>query len=238
MRRHSYELSAAGRRSSTWRVKKILATVIVLSAMGSVTVSGTYGLMNSEQSNARTSVSTGTLTFGNTVETGTACYSYGGPSSNVNSACQAVYTSATENYPGTPLIAHVAILNNGSLGISNLAVYMPSCVAGNTPTAPTPGTANPCDPGGAQFYIQETTQAGAATTCWFPGASGACTFAADSLSTVAMNANSAASAISLGSGPAAGQTRYFVIGTQLPTNAGNSLQGRSATFALTWRART
>jgi hypothetical protein len=214
--------------------------VIVLSAVGSVTVSETYGLMNSEQTNARTSIATGTLTFSNIVETGTACYSYGGASSpgNVNTACQALYTSATENYPGTPVLSHIAILDNGSLDISNLSVYMPSCVAGNTPTAPVPGTASPCDPGGAQFYIQETTQAGVATKCWFPGASGSCTFTADSLNTIQTNANSAASAISLGAGPAAGQTRYFVVGMQLPANASNALQGRSATFALTWRART
>jgi hypothetical protein len=227
---------SSGRGSSTWLVKKVLASLIVIGALSSVTAGGTFALLNSQESNALTNVATGTLTFSNTVDTGTACFSYGGPASpsNTNVACSAFFTSATQNYPGVPLIARLTLTNNGSLDISHLSVYMPSCTNGTTPGAPTPGGGNPCAAGGAQFYIQETTSGFAATNCLYPAAAGACAFGTDSLSIFATNANSTATALDLGAGPAHAQARYFVIGMQLPSNASNTLQGQAAQFGLTW----
>ena len=48
------------------------------------------------------------------------------------------------------------------------------------------------------------------------------------------NLNTVTSALDVGAGPAAGATRYFKLGMQLPTNASNTLQGEEALFALTW----
>jgi hypothetical protein len=111
---------------------------------------------------------------------------------------------------------------------------MPSCASTTTPSAPSPGTANPCAAAGAQLYVQETDAAGAATQCWFPAAAGACAFASNSLFVFQANDNTAATALDLGAGPAAGASRYFVIGMRLPPNASNALQGRAALFSLTW----
>jgi hypothetical protein len=221
-------------------VKKLLASLMVLGAAGSITVSGTYGLLNSEGANPRSSVASGTLTFSDAVNSGSACYSYNGPSSpgNVNTACQPLFTSATENYPGAPATARVTITNNGSLAVSDLSVYMPSCASTVTPSAPTPGVANPCAAAGAQFYIQETDAAGTPTTCRFPAGAGACAFAANSLFVFQSNDNAPASALDLGAGPAAGAARYFTIGMQLPSNASNALQGRAALFSVTWHVTT
>jgi hypothetical protein len=217
--------------------KKLLASLMVVGAVGSMTVKSTYGLLNSEGSNPRSFVASGTLTFTNVVNTtGTTCYSYNGSSSsgNVNSACQALFTSATENYPGAAATAKVTIANNGSLDAADLSVYMPSCTATTTPGAPSPGGASPCAANGVQFYVQETDAAGTPTKCWFPSGAGACAFAANSLFVFQTNDNAPASALALGAGPAHAQSRYFAIGMRLAPNASNALQGQAALFSLRW----
>ncbi len=231
----------AGPASSTWRLKKMLAALIVFGALSSVTATGTFALLTSQETNAGGSVSSGTLTFDNVVNTGTACFSYGGPSSpgNVNTSCQALITSATLNYPGVAITpVKVTITNDGSIDAADLSVYMPSCTVAATPGAPAPGGANPCSTNGAQFYIQETTSTGTPTQCWFPSAVGACSFVASSLRTFAVNINTTTSALDLGKGPAHGTARYFLIGMQLPSTASNALQGEAAVFGLTWHMST
>jgi hypothetical protein len=215
------------------RAKQVLASMIVLGAMASITVTSTYGLLNSEETNVHSSVASGTLTFSNTVNSGSACYSYGGASSPGNqNTCSPLFTSATQNYPGAPATATVTIANNGSLDASDLSVYMPSCAVASTPGAPAPGGASPCAAGGAQFYVEEETPSG--PKCWFPAGAGACAFAANSLFVFQANEQTVASALDLGAGPAHGQTRTFTIGMQLPSNASNTLQGEEAVFSLTW----
>ena len=239
--RYRHVRASVGRTSSTWPLKKLLASLIAIGALGSITVSGTYALLSSEETNAGSSVASGTLTFSNTVATGTACLSYGGPSSpgNVNTGCDVLITATTLNYPGVPITPmNVTITNNGSIDANELSVYMPSCTAAATPGAPAPGGANPCSTGGAQMYIQETTSTGTATACRFPSGPVTCAFVANSMRALAVNASSPASAINLGSGPAHGQSRYFQIGLQLPSTASNALQGEAAVFALTWRMST
>jgi hypothetical protein len=212
---------------------------MVIGALTSVTVSGTFALLTSQESNARATVASGTLTFSDTVSSGT-CFSYIGGSSvnNVNSNCQAVITSSTLNYPGTPAVVPVTIANNGSLDAAGLSVYMPNCSPQATPGAPSPGVANPCAVNGAQFYLQETTSTGTPTTCWFPAGPTTCTFTANSLQQFSANVNTTSSALSLGGGPAHNATRYFKIGLLLPAGASNSLQGEAAVFALAWHLST
>jgi hypothetical protein len=233
--------ASSGRTSSTWLVKKVLAFLIAVGALSSVTATGTFALLSSQESNVSGTVASGTLTFDNAVNTGTACYSYAGPSSpgNVNNGCEALFTSATLNYPGVAITpANVKITNDGSIDASDLSVYMPSCTATATPGAPAPGGADPCAVNGAQFYIQETTSDGSPVQCWFPNTATSCVFTANSLAIFAININSTSSALDLGSGPTHGQTRYFQIGMQLPSNASNALQGEEAVFALTWHTTT
>jgi hypothetical protein len=224
----------SGKTSATWRLKKILTTVLLVGALSWVTVGGTFAVLNSQESNAHSSVASGTLTLSDTVATGTACFSYGpGSSSNVNNTCEAIFTAASLAYPGTPLTTKITIANTGSVDASDLSVYMPSCTNIATPGAPAPGGGNPCTSGGAQFYIQETDASWTATTCWFLG-SNPCGFSASTLNAFSTGASSAATALDLGRGPARGQSRYFVIGMQLPSNASNTFHGRAAQFGLTW----
>jgi hypothetical protein len=221
---------------STRRFKTLLASLMVVGGLGCLTVSGTYAVLNSQQTNGKATFASGTLTFGNTVNTGTTCFSYGaGSTANVNGACSPLmsYNAAAENYPGVPATAKVTIANNGSIGASDLQLFMPSCTTAATPDAPSPGGGNPCA-GGADMIVQETDSAGNATFCWYPDfAAGSCSWLDDTLSFFA-GATDLSGALDLGSGPAAGATRYFTIGLELPSTASNTLQGQEAVFSLTW----
>ena len=231
---------SSGRQSSTWRLKKVLLSMIVLGGLSCFTLTSAFALLNAESRNIGSSISSGTLTFTNKVNLGSLCYSYSGPSSsgNLNTNCDALFSSATQMYPGTAATSRVTIANDGSLDAKDLSIYMPSCAPAATPTAPSPGGADPCGVAGAQFYIQETDSSFTATNCRYPAAAGTCAFAANTLYFFKSSANSAPTAFDLGSGPAHGQSRYFVIGMQLPANAGNALQGEEALFSLTWRITT
>lgn len=98
---------------------------------------------------------------------------------------------------------------------------------------------DPCANSGGQFFIQETDLNFANPNCVVPTlGGGACVPAADSLADFASTYNNSISSWDLGAGPAAGASRYFVVGLQLPASAASALQGQAALFPLTWRART
>lgn len=227
---------SSGRNSSTWLLKKILVSFIVVGALSFMTVGGAFGLLSTEATNRGATVSSGTLTFNNVVNgSATACTSWGtGATGNSNPSCDPLFLGTSQNYPGTPAVATVKLTNDGSLDGSNLKVYMTNCTKQATPGAPagSQGGGDPCATGGAQFYVQETDASGTATTCWFPSGSTTCAFVANSLKTFA--ANSASAGLDLGAGPAHGQARYFKIGMQLPSGASNTLQGEEAAFTLNW----
>ena len=238
---------------STRTLKKILLSLVAIGAAASLSVSGTYAILNSSVTNASSTAASGTLTFGNTVGTGTTCYSYGSPSSaaNENPACTALFSSSTLSYPGGSQTATVTITNNGSVAIAKLSVYMSSCVAQASPGAGAQaGGGDPCsyitdslgNADGPLLSIQETDSLGNATYCWYPDAtSGACspTYSQDDwFGIAAQYINTLAGAKSLGAGPAAGQSRYFKITVGLPANADPRLQGEEALFSLAWHVTT
>jgi hypothetical protein len=228
------------KRSSTWHLKRALASLIVIGGLSFLTITSAFAVLNSQTRNTGVKISSGTLTFNSLVAGGTTCFSYGGPSSpgNVNTACDPLFSSATLMYPGTPATARVTITNDGSLDASHLSVYMPNCTVATSPGAPSPGGADPCAASGAQFTIQETNSSFVATTCRYPASAGACTFSTSGLFIFKSSSSSAPTAFDLGSGPAAGASRYFVIGVQLPATASNALQGEEALFGLTWHMST
>lgn len=225
--------------------KQLLLTLIAVGGLASLTTGGTYAVFTSRAANANNSVASGTLTFSNTVNTGTACLSQNGPASpgNVNPGCDVLLTSSSLWYPvtspvtaGQASITKVTIKNTGSLAASKLSLYMPSCTAGPSPGAPA-GGGNPCSAsGGLDLYVQETDSSWNPTTCWWPqpAAPGACSLSDNTLGGLAQVAYDSTHTYSLGAGPAAQGTRYFQIGLAEPVDADNTLQGEAATFALTW----
>jgi hypothetical protein len=226
-----------------WHLKKVLLSLSVVGAVSCFTITGTFALLNSETQNNSGKISSGTLTFSNLVNTSitnNACYSYGaGSTGNVNSNCDPLFQNTTQMYPGTPITQKVTITNDGSIDAASLSIFMPSCTMVTTPGAPA-GGGNPCASGGAQIYIQEMDAnfSAPSASCLFPTTGGPCSFAANSMNYLATVKNTAASALSLGAGPAAGASRYFVIGMQLPSPASNTLQGEQAVFGLTWHLST
>ena len=83
--------------------------------------------------------------------------------------------------------------------------------------------------------MQETNASFTATKCWYPNTGTTCAFSGTlGLATFKNTYKTPATALSLGSGPAALQKRYFVIGVQVPSTATNSVQGKVAAFDLTW----
>ena len=156
-------------------LKLVLLSVLVVGALGSVTVHGVYGILSGQAGNSGASISSGTLTMENTANGGTACKSLNG-TTNVNTACDSIitYSAAAENYPSTPATATVKITDSGSLGVSDLQVYMPSCVRSVTADAPfaaaAPSIASFTSPsttggnlgGGTTYYYEVTSLSGAA----------------------------------------------------------------------------
>jgi len=237
---------------ATRRLKLILAGALAAGGLSCLTVSGTYALLTAETSNRGSTIQSGTLTLGNTVESGTTCYSYtGAATGNGNQACQPLLTASSDpaswRYPGATASARVQIRDDGSIDGRTLRLYMPSCASSTTPGAEGhAGGGNPCasqfagaTPAGLQLSVQETDAAWSATRCWYPvQVAGTCSDVGNSLAALAQNAFSAGTSIAIGSGPARGQTRYFVVAVKLPSNAPNTLQGQQAVFALTWQLTT
>lgn len=100
------------------------------------------------------------------------------------------------------------------------------------------GSGNPCVTGNGGLYIQETDSSGTATACFYPTTNPTCTFDGTiDLGLFASSFNTLGQSLDLGSGPTATNTRYFTVGLELPSGAGNSLQGTEALFTLNWYAQ-
>lgn len=220
----------------TRHLKIALASMILVGSMSFLTLSGVFAVMSGDGYN-HASIATGTLTLSNTVESGTACFSYQG-AANSNASCDRYFTNSTLRYPGTLATAKLTITNNGSLDATSLYVYMPSCTKTTSPGAPAPGGGDPCGLNGLQLYLQETNSSWTATTCRYPAAAGSCALNASTLYAFANTYTSSGAVLTIPGGLAHGASRYFIVGMQLPSNASNALQGQEADFDLTWGMST
>ncbi|HLX32336.1 MAG TPA: hypothetical protein VKR79_06140 [Gaiellaceae bacterium] len=100
-----------------------------------------------------------------------------------------------------------------------------------------PGAGDPCSPGNAEFYVQETNSSGTATKCWYPSTVTTCAYDNTlDLGLFATIYNTLGTALDVGAGPAATATRYFSLGFRLSSTAGNTLQGTEAIMTLNWYA--
>jgi hypothetical protein len=158
--------------------------------------------------------------------------------------CDAAYSATVLMYPGVVQKADFTLSNDGSLTSvtpPSVTFFMPSCTKVDTPGIPAYAHlgADPCALNGAIFYVQETqsdfTTTDASHHCWYPSIATVCP-TTGSLFDFWSNQgyNDATFGLSLGNGPNRGGSRYFVVGTELPANASNLLQGESATFRLGW----
>lgn len=245
---------------SSRTVKKLLLSLIIVGVLGSFTARGTYAVLNGETRNPHDSIAAGTMTLDDSVNGGAACSSQLG-TSNVNTGCTTVFSSgllypissaAEPPLPSATTYASgiVSVKNTGSLP-ATLSTYLAACVASQTSGSPSAGGTNPCCPGGTypctdgakgslDFFIQECASATGSTCnsplagCLYPiSTSAACTFVDDSLGDFNTSYHDNTHYLSLGP-VAAGATRYFQIAVAEPSDAGNGLQGETATMSFYW----
>lgn len=165
-------------------LKKVLLSLIVIGALGSITVHRVYASFNTDLVNGGSTISDGTLTLENSVGAGSACTSLSAATlNNANSVCDQLFTDASLNFPGVPQTVNVTIKNTGSLEARTLEVWMPSCtkqtstyVNGTRVNVPVVGSGDPCAANGVEFYIQEMTDNTFATAkqCWWPNTNATC----------------------------------------------------------------
>jgi predicted ribosomally synthesized peptide with SipW-like signal peptide len=212
--------------------------LMLLTAVGLVAVaagggSGTFASFTAETTNAGNTFATGTIVLSNTVNGGAACLSTNGGTtdSNINSSCAAAYT-VTLKKPGDSYVGdQLDIKNVGSLSPSALVFTGGSCTDSNAVGETYHGTGSLC--GALDVYVQEwtTNSYAVASHCWYGGGT-ATTCAFSDTKTVATLASAGAQTLT-GALPT-GTDRFFTIGLQVQSAAGNNIQGRATSSAVTW----
>lgn len=225
-------------------LKKILVTMMIVGAVGMTVGAGTFASFNASTTNASSTFTTASIVLERGIS-GTFCYSNGTTPSgagastdtNTNNTCSAMFTASAVKLGDTATTVDLDLVNAGSTA-GTLFYKSGGCVNANNGTYYN-GAANMCDT--TNLTIQEYNDAGrtsAKASCVLPSqpssscpafsATTAPTYTAASLPTTDQ---------SLGS-TAATSTRYFRLTIQLPSNTGLStaddIQGRSASFALSW----
>ena len=222
-------------------MKKDSCGLLAIGALSFVTVGGTFLSLTSQGiERGASSFAPGTLTLSNIVSGGpraSRIYRPGEPQQREQELPGGITSGTAELSRRHPPLA-VTIANNGSLDASDLSVYMPSCTKVATPGAPTPGGGDPCAANGAQFYVQENELLVSPRSSAGPRGARAPASVHRELAQqhVRQRFLLIGSASASESGPAHNQTRYFIIGLQLPASASNTLQGQAAQFGLTWHS--
>jgi predicted ribosomally synthesized peptide with SipW-like signal peptide len=244
--------------SGTWG--RILLTLMVVGTVAAVGGAGTLASFNATTTNS-SSITTGTIVLGDTVNSGTECLSYG-LSPNITAAntstCSNVFgLSSVSAEPGQPSAsgnsATVKVVNKGSLnttanaaGPKGFYLYAPSSCA-NTATAGEPfnGAGDLCSL--AQIYVQQYSDAAFTTAykCVYGAAVGATCSGFDSshtLHALGLAATSASPIFLTDSGGnsasplISGSAAYFKVFVFFPSpsSSADSYQGVTATLDFTW----
>jgi hypothetical protein len=156
--------AAAPRRPLT-KSKIALLAIMAIGFASFFSAGGTFSSFSAETENPASAIQSGTLLLSNTVNSGSACFSYAG-ANNVNAACTALFdltglavpTGAGNIAPGYyGGVAKVVVSNTGSLNASKLELYAPSttdCTDTQTQTfAGAFNTGSLCSQ--ALLYVQE-----------------------------------------------------------------------------------
>jgi hypothetical protein len=226
------------------RSRKVLLSLGVLAVVGAFAGAGTFASFFAQTTNPGNVFATGTLVLSDSVDSGTACLSTNGGTTDTNSnstGCDESF-SLTVQKPGDSSTTTLKIENTGSLAASVLKVFSSACTPGDAAGETYHGTGNPC--GQVQLYVQQYSNAAFTTpsACLYGGFTGVtCDFSdtTKTLSAFATSHGSLVNGLSAGAMEAAGGTapvKWFRIGVKLPSTADNTYQGRSATIDLSWNA--
>ena len=221
--------------------KKVLLSIGVVAAIGALAGAGTFATFTAQTTNPSNTFADGTLVLSNTVNSGTACLSTGGGTTDTNSngSCDTVF-SLSVKAPGDSGTADITLENKGSLAASVLKAFSAACTPADSGGETYHGTGNPC--GVIQLYIQQYSDAFTTpSACLYGGAAGAaCNFSdtAKTLTDFVSTYPDAANGLSAGSLAASNggntDTTWVRVGVKLLATANNTYQGRSASLALNW----
>src|SRR3954447_18709099 len=218
---------------------RMVLTAGVAIGLGGYTAVATVASFTADTTNPTNKFATGTLVLSNKVITNTACLSTAGgnTNTNANTGCDTLFSLAVKK-PGDSGTANLTLLNAGSIAASALKLYTSACTDADATGETYHGTGSPC--GNVQLYIQQWSASNftGATACLYGGTTVAntCDFsdAAKTLGAYATAHTGSGNSQTIGSGLGVGASAYFTIGVQMPSTAGNSYQGRSASIDLTW----
>jgi hypothetical protein len=222
-------------------VRKLLLTMFLVALTGSAFGAGTFATFNASTTNGGATFATGTIVLSNTKNTNSACLSTAGGSTdtNINAGCDSLF-SLTLRKPGDTATVDLTLQNVGTLSATALKSYASAaCVSAND-AGTYHGTGDIC--ANVELYIQQYTSSGTRAsddrtggTCWYGGGTASnCDYdATKTLATYSSTYPNSGAALGLG-GSAANDTRYLRIQLRIPSSAGNTLQGRQATFGFTW----
>lgn len=224
-------------------LSRLVPVLVVSALLGLIGTAGTWAALSASTDNPAT-FATGSLVLSNTVTGGTGtCTSDQDAGLGVNvSECDQLFAEAARR-PGDEVGETVVLENVGTVDASTLAIYAPAACSDAAAVGTYRGSGTPdglCSL--LQLTIQEHSDSSFVTPlsrCAYPAdALATCTF--DPGATVAdfvASHGGFGTALSTVDGLATGaaDARYFRVAVKLPADAGNSVQGRAATFSLTWR---
>ena len=220
--------------------QKVLLSMGVVAGIGALAGAGTFATFTAQTTNPGNTFANGTLVLSNTVNTGSACLSTGGGTTDVNNngSCDVAFDLSVQK-PGDSDTENITLQNVGSLAASVLSTFG-TCTDGDSANETYHGTGNPCSE--VQFYVQQYSDSNRTTpsACLYGGAvvANTCDFSDTSKTlrtfvTAHPNVGSGLSAGSLAAAGGADKT-WITIGVKLPSTADNTFQGRAATLALSW----
>jgi hypothetical protein len=221
--------------------QKVVLSLGVVAGIGALAGAGTFATFTAQTGNPSNTFANGTLVLSNKVNSGTACLSTGGGTTDVNNnaSCSTAF-SLSVKAPGDSGTSNLTLKNMGSLPASALVVFSGTCDDSDAAGENYHGTGSPCAK--VQFYVQQYSDSGFSTpsACLYGGAAVAniCDFsdAGKTLATFVTDHTDLSEGLSAGGLAAAGgaDTVWIKVGVKLPDDADNTYQGRAASLALNW----
>lgn len=220
--------------------QKVLLSMAVVAVVGALAGAGTFATFTAQTSNPTNTFANGTLVLSNKVNSGSACLSTNGGTTDVNAnACSTAFNLSVKA-PGDSGTTNLTLTNMGSLAATALKAFSGSCTDSDAAGENYHGTGSPCAK--VQLYIQQYSDSGFSTpsACLYGGAvvAGTCDFsdATKTLATFVDAHTDLSEGLSAGALAAAGgaDTTWIKIGVMLPSDADNTYQGRAASLTLNW----
>lgn len=219
-------------------VARTVPVLVVFALLGLIGGAGTFAAFSASTDNAAT-FATGSLVLSNTKTSTTACLSTKDAGLDVNeSVCEQLFDVSVQK-PGDEASATITLENVGSMDAAVLKLHAAGTCADST-VAPYNGTTDLC--GKLRLSVQEYSDSGFtnASACLFGGGTATtCAYTDPGKTVDAFIAAHPdwANGLAMGAMPTsgAGDVRYVRVGVKIDGSEGNDLQGRAASFSLTWR---